>query len=169
MLSKRKELRNNSTSAESVLWNLLKNKQVLGMKFRRQHSVGPYILDFYCPQIRLCIELDGHDHFTSIGDMQDDIRTDYLYRHHNIRTIRFENCDIFNHPEEVINTISQTIQTLSTGDILTEQQDTPSASLPIGSSIAQGGHCAPLTRHGLAFSQPSKGLATPPNLGGQYK
>ena len=129
MLSKRKELRNNSTPAEAVLWNLLKNKQVLGMKFRRQHSVGPYILDFYCPQIRLCIELDGHDHYTSIGDTQDDIRTDYLLRNHNIHTLRFENCDIFNQPEEVICTISQTIQTLSARDTLTESHDTPSATL----------------------------------------
>ena len=86
--SKRKDLRNNSTSAESTLWNMLKNKQVMGMKFRRQHSVGPYILDFYCPQIRLCIELDGHNHFTSIGDTQDDARSEYLLKHHSIQVLR---------------------------------------------------------------------------------
>ena len=112
LLSKRKDLRNNSTSAESTLWNLLKGKQVMGMKFRRQHSVGPYILDFYCPQIRLCIELDGHEHFTSVGDAQDDIRTEYLLRYHGIQTLRFENCDIFNHTEGVIGIIGETIQEL---------------------------------------------------------
>ena len=112
LLSKRKDLRNNSTSAESTLWNLLKGKQIMGMKFRRQHSVGPYILDFYCPQIRLCIELDGHEHFTSVGDAQDDIRTEYLLRYHGIQTLRFENSDIFNHTEGVIGIIGETIQEL---------------------------------------------------------
>ena len=53
----RKELRNHSTSAEATLWKMLKGKQIAGLKFRRQHSVGPYILDFYCPQIKLAIEL----------------------------------------------------------------------------------------------------------------
>ena len=112
LLSKRKDLRNNSTSAESTLWNLLKGKQVMDMKFRRQHSVGPYILDFYCPQIRLCIELDGHEHFTSVGDAHDDIRTEYLLRYHGIQTLRFENSDIFNHTEGVIGIIVETIQEL---------------------------------------------------------
>ena len=112
LLSKRKDLRNNSTSAESTLWNLLKGKQIMSMKFRRQHSVGPYILDFYCPQMRLCIELDGHEHFTSVGDAQDDIRTEYLLRYHGIQTLRFENSDIFNHTEGVIGIIGETIQEL---------------------------------------------------------
>ena len=110
--SKRKDLRNNSTSAESTLWNMLKNKQVMGMKFRRQHSVGPYILDFYCPQIRLCIELDGHNHFTSIGDTQDDARSEYLLKHHSIQVLRFENCEIFNRTEGVVEIIRNTIQEL---------------------------------------------------------
>lgn len=110
--SKRKDLRNNSTSAESTLWNMLKNKQVMGMKFRRQHSVGPYILDFYCPQIRLCIELDGHNHFTSTGDTQDDVRSEYLLKRHSIQVLRFENCEIFNHTEGVVEIIRNTIQEL---------------------------------------------------------
>lgn len=113
MLSKRKELRNNSTSAESVLWNMLKRKQILGMKFRRQHSIGPYILDFYCPFIHLCIELDGHDHYTQAGDTNDSIRSDYLLRYHQIHTLRFENCDIFDSPERVKAIISDTIRELS--------------------------------------------------------
>ena len=112
LLAKRRELRNNSTSAESTLWNILKSKQVMGMKFRRQHSVGFYVLDFYCPQIRLCIELDGHEHFTSEGDTQDDIRTEYLFEHHGIQSLRFENRDIFNNPEGVIEIISDKIQEL---------------------------------------------------------
>ena len=53
--SVRKDLRNMSTSAEATLWKLIKGQQIDGLKFRRQHSVGPYILDFYCPQLRLGI------------------------------------------------------------------------------------------------------------------
>ena len=51
----RKNLRNHSTSAEATLWKYLKAKQVAALKFRRQHSYGPYILDFYCPSLKLAI------------------------------------------------------------------------------------------------------------------
>lgn len=62
----RKQLRNSATETEELLWQYLKNKQ-LGEKFRRQHSVKNYILDFYCPQKRLGIELDGAQYFTEEG------------------------------------------------------------------------------------------------------
>lgn len=61
---RRRSLRNNSTSAEKYLWTFLKSRQVLGRKFRRQHSIANYIVDFYCAPEKLIIELDGgvHDH-----------------------------------------------------------------------------------------------------------
>jgi very-short-patch-repair endonuclease len=62
----RKDLRKNSTSAEATLWKYLKGRQ-LGKKIRRQHSVGGYILDFYCATERVAIELDGKKHFTDEG------------------------------------------------------------------------------------------------------
>jgi very-short-patch-repair endonuclease len=55
----RRELRHNLTPAEATLWRCLQNKQLAGRKFRRQHSVGSYVLDFYCPSEMLAIELDG--------------------------------------------------------------------------------------------------------------
>ena len=58
----RRSLRNNLTPSESILWNILKNGQVGGYKFRRQHGMGPYVLDFYCPSLKLCVELDGDVH-----------------------------------------------------------------------------------------------------------
>lgn len=58
----RKALRHNLTPAEAKLWTLLKGSQLAGRKFRRQHSVGNFILDFYCPSERLAIELDGAVH-----------------------------------------------------------------------------------------------------------
>jgi very-short-patch-repair endonuclease len=60
-------LRENLTEVELVLWEILKNKKLYGRKFRRQHSIGHYIVDFYCPSERLIIELDGQHHFIPEG------------------------------------------------------------------------------------------------------
>lgn len=70
----RKFLRNNSTSAESVLWTILKNKQGAGMKFRRQHSIGNYIVDFYCTKLNLIIGLDGEYHASYQAIIRDEKR-----------------------------------------------------------------------------------------------
>ena len=104
-LLRRKELRNNSTSAESVLWNMLKNRNVCGLKFRRQHSVGPYILDFYCPQIKLAIELDGEVHKGQ--ETYDEQRSYYLSQIAHISVVRFENRVVFETPEVIINYIEE--------------------------------------------------------------
>ena len=98
---KRKQLRNNSTSAESTLWTYLKKKQLDGRKFRRQHSVDNYILDFYCPSENLAVELDGEDHFWEEGIRRDKERTTYL-NSLNIREIRFENRWVFADIEYVL-------------------------------------------------------------------
>jgi len=100
----RKQLRNRLTPAEAKLWSLLKDSQLEKRKFRRQHSVGPYVLDFYCPSERLCIELDGAAHFTDGGYEYDTARTEYLDAL-NIRVIRFENKDIFENTEGVLEEI----------------------------------------------------------------
>lgn len=100
----RKNLRNNSTSAEATLWLQLKNSQLDGRKFRRQHSLGAYILDFYCPAEKLCIELDGADHYTGNGEAYDEERTKYL-NSLNIRVIRFENKEVFQAIEYVLGRI----------------------------------------------------------------
>ena len=58
----RQTLRTNGTSAEALMWKMLKGRQMEGAKFRRQFGIGPYILDFYCPECRICVELDGDGH-----------------------------------------------------------------------------------------------------------
>lgn len=63
-VSQRRDLRRHATPAEAILWRLLSRRQVAGLRWRRQYGVGPYILDFYCPSMRLCIELDGEVHNT---------------------------------------------------------------------------------------------------------
>jgi very-short-patch-repair endonuclease len=100
----RRNLRNNLTPAEAALWKLLKSKQLEGIKFRRQHSVGNYILDFYCTTQRLAIELDGAHHFTEEGMRYDEERTAYL-NSVDIRVIRFENKLVFDDPEYVLKEI----------------------------------------------------------------
>ena len=76
-----------------------------GKKFRRQHSVGPYILDFYCPECRLAVELDGQGHFNSMMSEYDYRRDEYLKKL-NIRVVRFENRLVFENLEGVLHMIS---------------------------------------------------------------
>ena len=106
----RKELRNNGTSAEATLWRFLKGKQLEGRKFRRQHSVENYILDFYCPSERLAIELDGAGHFSASGLDYDHERTKVL-NSHGITVVRFENCEVFEATEAVLETIKSNFAT----------------------------------------------------------
>ena len=101
----RKDLRNNSTSAEIFLWNFLKNKQLAGRKFRRQHSVENCILDFYCPTERLAVELDGQAHFEPEGIEKDKRRDAFLLHNFGIRTLRFENKYVFEQTDAVLREI----------------------------------------------------------------
>ncbi|MEO8514930.1 MAG: DUF559 domain-containing protein [Ignavibacteria bacterium] len=101
---RRKELRSSLTPAEAYLWTKLKGSLLNGRKFRRQHSTGKYILDFYCSSEKLCVELDGMYHFTEEGIQNDLERTEYLNLL-GIRVIRFENMEIFERTEEVLGKI----------------------------------------------------------------
>ena len=102
--SRRKALRNNSTSAEAELWRHLKNRQLEGRKFRRQFSVSNYILDFFCPEEKLCVELDGNDHFTEVSVKHDSIR-DRILNQGGITTLRFENSGVWNNLEGILTEI----------------------------------------------------------------
>ena len=90
----RKELRHNLTPAEARLWTYLKNSQLEGRKFRRQHSIGSYILDFYCPTEKLAVELDGEVHNTIQAQEYDEIR-DLFLLNYGIKILRFENKYVF--------------------------------------------------------------------------
>ena len=100
----RRTLRNTLTPAEATLWKSLKGGQLAGRKFRRQHSVGAYILDFYCPEERIAVELDGAGHYTAAGGLHDATRTDYL-KSLGIQVIRFENKLIWSDLTNVLHTI----------------------------------------------------------------
>jgi very-short-patch-repair endonuclease len=103
---RRKELRNNLTSAEATLWIHLQKKQLQGRKFRRQHSIGNYIVDFYCTSEKLAIELDGEHHYTSEGIIYDTRRTEFL-NSKGIRVIRFENSEVLFGLELLLEKISR--------------------------------------------------------------
>jgi very-short-patch-repair endonuclease len=102
----RKKLRNNLTPAEAALWNLLRNKQLNGRKFRRQHSVGNYILDFYCPSEKLAVELDGEVHNNS-EQAEYDRERDLFLQHTGIKVLRFENSIVFKNPEGLLQRVRE--------------------------------------------------------------
>lgn len=101
----RKALRNNLTPAEATLWKFLQKSQLKGRKFRRQHSVQNYILDFYCPSEKLAVELDGAHHFTGTG-MASDLKRDAYLLEQGISVVRFENEEVFHSVESVLEKIA---------------------------------------------------------------
>ena len=100
----RRKLRANLTPAEARLWSMLKNSQLEGRKFRRQHSFSGYILDFYCSSEKLGIELDGEVHFNERAEQYDYERSLFL-KYFGIRVMRFENKSVFEVPGWVLDQI----------------------------------------------------------------
>lgn len=99
---RRRLLRYNSTDAENVLWDGLRNRK-LGYKFIRQYSIDGYVLDFYCPKLKLAIELEGKVHdFTKIYDKY---RERYIHEF-GIKILKFKNEEIYSDFDLVLNTIS---------------------------------------------------------------
>ena len=100
----RRGLRTTATPAEITLWQYLKRSQVRGLKFRRQHSIGAYILDFYCPEIKLDIELDGDVHEAPLSYEHDMTRTNYLNQQ-GISVLRYHNDVVFKNVQGIIESI----------------------------------------------------------------
>src|SRR5678815_4528568 len=92
--SARRNLRANMPSAEAMLWSKLKNRQLLGCKFRRQYGIESYTVDFYSPEIKLAIELDGESHYQQ-GGQEYDKRRDAMIRSFGIRILRILNDDVY--------------------------------------------------------------------------
>lgn len=104
----RKKLRNNPTKYEEILWEYLKWRKFLWLKFRRQHSIGRYVLDFYCPSIRVWIEIDGEIHNNPENKIYDAICTEYITSD-GIHIIRFTNFDIDYNREQVLKDLESYI------------------------------------------------------------
>lgn len=97
-----KELRQAETPAEKMLWARLRNRQLGGFKFRRQHPLGPFIADFYCAECRLVVELDGSIHDSQKAE--DEQRT-RQFEEFNYRVIRFSNEEILSNIESALQKI----------------------------------------------------------------
>ncbi|WP_347881180.1 DUF559 domain-containing protein [Pseudomonas sp. GD04019] len=101
-----RQLRRKATDAETLLWRHLRSRQLAGCKFRRQHPVSPYVLDFYCEELRLGIELDGGQHYTDEGVEHDGSCADYLLSR-GVRLLRFSNRDVLLELPAVLERIYQ--------------------------------------------------------------
>ena len=101
-----RELRHRETEAEQKLWGLLRNRQLKGKKFRRQHAIAKYVVDFYCNECKLAIELDGNFHTTEEAKEYDKSRT-VLLNELGITIIRFWNEEVIKDSEKVILKISE--------------------------------------------------------------
>ncbi len=110
MMSKKETarlLRKLQTPAEKQLWSALRNRKLSGLKFRRQYPIGNYILDFYCPDYRLAVEIDGGIH--ALQKEYDEYRQKEL-EDAGILFIRFSNEDVIRRMENVLEKISKSIE-----------------------------------------------------------
>jgi very-short-patch-repair endonuclease len=110
-LEKRRELRKNQTLAEKAIWNQLRNRQFLGLKFRRQYSIGEYIVDFYCSEYKIALEVDGSIHKLK-GQKEYDKYRQYKMESYGIRFIRITNKEYFSNPNKAFNKIEVAVKGL---------------------------------------------------------
>ncbi len=109
----RRRLRRNMPKAEKLLWAKLRDRQILGFKFRRQFGVGPYSIDFYCPELKLAIETDGDSHFASEDAVEYDHRREDYIQAFGIRILRFTNNQIYRNIDDAVEYIAHYILNLN--------------------------------------------------------
>ena len=108
---KRRSLRNNMPQAEKVIWAKLRNRQIEECKFRRQYSVAAFVMDFYAPELKLGIEIDGESHFRE-GAQQYDYERQVFLESKEIHFLRFTNQEVYENIEGVLEAIAQVIRQL---------------------------------------------------------
>ena len=111
---KRRALKRNQTYPEKILWSKVRNRQLAGLKFRRQVGVGEYIVDFYSAEIKLAIEVDGDSHFTDEAIEYDKKRTQFLETL-GIKVVRFNNDDVMINIESVLEEILRVVGEVKSG------------------------------------------------------
>ncbi len=104
-------LRHNSTDAENLMWQLLRGRQIAGAKFRRQHPIEPYVLDFYCHELELAVEVDGGQHNELAGRVHD-ARRDAFLVNKGLKTLRFWNNQVLAETEAVLEAVYQAVMEL---------------------------------------------------------
>ncbi len=98
-----RKLRGDMSPPEVLVWARLRRRKN-GLAFRRQHPVGPYILDFYCARVRLAVEIDGEHHYYEDQQRKDAVRDAWLAAQ-GIKTLRIPGLEIVADPEEMVNQI----------------------------------------------------------------
>ena len=101
-----KSLRKNMTDSELKLWSRIRRRQICGLQFYRQRPIGNYIVDFYCPLARLVLEVDGSQHMQKVHVAKDKARDSFL-KQHGLRVLRFDNVQVLNQLDAVIDKIYQ--------------------------------------------------------------
>ena len=112
-LGLKRRLRSNMTGPETRLWSRLRARQLQGLKFRRQHGIGPYIVDFYCSEQSLVIEVDGDSHADPDQMLKDQLRDTYL-QSLGLRVIRYCNDDIVKNLDGVLEDLAERLSSGST-------------------------------------------------------
>ncbi len=112
ILKMAREMRHPQTAAEATLWRALRARN-LGYKFRRQHPIERFIVDFYCAQVKLCIEIDGASHLEKSQERYDVARTQYL-EDLGYKVIRFTNDDVRYNIDSVVGEIMRVIEGILT-------------------------------------------------------
>jgi len=101
------------TGPETRLWSRLRARQLQGLKFRRQHGIGPYIVDFYCPEQSLVIEVDGNSHADADQIVKDQLRDRY-FQSLGLHVIRYINDDILKNLDGVLENLAERLSSGST-------------------------------------------------------
>ena len=109
LLEQVRVLRKNQTEAEEIFWQIVRNRKFLGLKFRRQHQIRQFVVDFFCPTENLIIEIDGKIHMNPEQRERDHSRDHYL-KELKYKVLRFSNDDIYNNIEEVLDEIKNVIE-----------------------------------------------------------
>ena len=104
-----RSMRKNPTRAEDALWQRLRKRQVNGFHFRRQHPIGRFIVDFYCAEAKLAVEVDGAVHNEPGHDEYDDARQEFLEAL-GLRVLRFDNAEVVSETDGVVSVIAEAIE-----------------------------------------------------------
>jgi very-short-patch-repair endonuclease len=110
--NKRKMLRSTMPEAEVILWSKLKGKSLNGYKFRRQYSIEKFVVDFYCPELKLAIEVDGDSHYRE-GAEQRDREREAVIESYGISFLRFTNRQVVENVDGVLHSVMQYIEELN--------------------------------------------------------
>ena len=119
-----RRLRRTETEAEKILWTQLRNRNLIGAKFRRQHPIGRYIADFYCHEAHLVIELEGSIHDVPAQREYDAVRTKTL-KEAGLRILKFANCQVLETLPIVLETISEALNTPQPQSLSLGERDDP--------------------------------------------